>query len=505
MKFSLHLVPILMILIAPVAQAIIVPFIDQDEVEIILTDFRGPDGDHNNPSDWILENLNEVIADFDNITLTEYSPSLSTSDPAGDATILLAMEDATMIIWGYYDYEDADIIKIFPNYVTPFQVISSGGFRSESMMWGSGEIRPGMYNSSITDLLQLDYNPTEDIDVAGGVWLSMAQTYVGIAMSTVGRFSEGSELLEKALASRDPGWQGSQGYHMALFNAGLSQMAQDNTIRSIEIFSELIELDPQFATGFHNRGCAYYHQGNYDQAIDDFSSSLEMESENPNVFFMRGMAYSRNGMQNQGIQDFDRYLELDPDDALTLGNRGYAYYELGMYDDAIRDISLAVELEEQPATTHNITNLGLAYKDDGQYEKAIECLDVALEMAVNDVTAEIILYNRGDCYCWLNEFERGIEDFTASLELNPERLSSLIIRGQTYLYTDQIEAALSDFDRTVQLDPDWLQGYYWRGRVRAEMGDIDGAKEDFNLVVERTDSDEIRSMALEALEDIQSY
>lgn len=492
-----------MILMVSVTQGIHCPFIDQDEIKIIIADFRGPDCDNGNPDDWILINLNEVISDYDNITLMELSRPLSTSDPEGDAASLLTSENATMLIWGNYHYEDEDLIAMFPSYATPLASVSSGGFRSESIMWGSGDIRLGMLYNNITDLLPLGCYPTEETVIPGGVWLSMGQTYVGIALNTVGRFSEGSELLEKALASHDPGWKGSQGYHMALFNAGISQMALDNSNRCIEIYSELIELDPQFATALQNRGCTYYHQRNYDQAIGDFDSTLDIEPENTDVFFMRGMAYCRSGRQSQGILDFNRYLELDPDDALTLGNRGYAYYELGMYDDAIRDISLAVELEEKPATTHNIANLGLVYMDDEQYEKAIECLDAALEMAVNDPTAEIILHNRGNCYCWLGDLERGIEDFTASLELNPERLSTLTFRGRAYLYTGQAVAALADFERMIQLDPDWHQGYYWRGRVRAELGDIDGAIADYNLVIERTESDDLRSEALEALEYIR--
>ncbi len=498
MKYSLSMVFAILILTATVANGIYCPVIQQDEIKIIIADFRGPDGSDKNPGDWILINLNEVISDYDNISIVELSRPLAASDPEGDALSLLTSENATMVIWGSFQEEDG-MTRMFPCYATGLQVLSG----TESVMRGSGSIRPKVYYSSMTDILQLEYYHTEDVVIPGGVWLSMAQTYTGIALNTVGRFSEGTELLEKALAASNPGWLDSEGYRMALFSAGISQMALENTNRSIEIFTDLIELNPEFPSAFQNRGCSYYHQHIYDVAIDDFTRSLEIKPDDPDVLFMRGLAYCRSGMQDIGILDLNRYLELDPDDALTLGNRGYAYYELGMYEEAIRDLSRAVELQEQPATSHSITNLGVAYKDDGQYEKAIECLDAALLIVDNDPTAAIILFHRGDCYCWLNDIERGIDDFTASLELYPERVSTLIIRGRAYLFTGRPEAALSDFERAVQYDPESLRAYYWRGRALASLGYIDQAIEDLDLVIERADYGELRSEALETLESIR--
>lgn len=499
MKLTMRLVLVTLGLISQTSFGIDCPFIQQDEVKIIVADFGGSGRGHGNPSEWILLNLNDLLAGYDNISVSALSrPLSSVEDPEGDAESLLSSENATMVIWGNYRII-GDEYSVNPSYATPLQFLASG---VTSVMTGSGTIRPSTYVSSLDDILELEYTSTEADVIPGGVWRSMAQTYLGIALNTVGRFSEGSVLLEQAIAASHYGWVNSEGYLMALFNGGLSQMALDNLERSIEINTELININPELGACFQNRGCSYYSQRNYDESIDDFTRVLEIDSENADIIFMRGLAYCRSARQNQGILDLNRFLELFPDDALTLGNRGYAYYELEMFDEAIRDLSRAVELQEQPATTHSIANLGLAYMGNGQYENAIECFDSALEMDVNSGTAAIILHNRGDCYCWMNNLDRGIEDFNQVLLLEPNRITTLTIRGRAYLFTNQIANAMADFNRTIELDSNWFPAYYWRGRTYQKSGNNQAAEEDYTLVIERADYDEIRTVALESLESL---
>ncbi len=118
-------------------------------------------------------------------------------------------------------------------------------------------------------------------------------------------------------------------------------------------------------------------------------------------------------------------------------------------------------------------------------------------------TAAIILHNRGDCYCWLNNLERGIEDFNQVLLLEPKRVTTLTIRGRAYLFTNQNANAMADFNRAIELDSNWFPAYYWRGRTYQKSGNNQAAEEDYTLVIERADYDEIRTVALESLESLR--
>lgn len=499
MKLSMLMLAAVLVLVPQWAFCADYTFVDRDEIKIIVADFAGPDDGGSNPGDWILINLNDLIDDYDDVSVTRLPRRLSATDPEGDAAELLSSENATMVVWGNYS-RTAEGYSVSPAYSTPLQFIETG---ISTVMTGSGNIRPSMGVSRYEGILELESYLSEEDVMPGGVWKAMAQTYLGVSMNTVGEFRAGSVLLDQALEATYEGWEGSNGYSMALFNAGVSHMALDNNSRGVEIYSELIDLNPELSVAFQNRACGNYYMRNYPQSIDDFTRSLELAPENTDVIFMRGLAYCRNGMQSQGITDFTSFLEIIPHDALTLGNRGYAYYELNMFNEAIQDLQQAVELEDDSASSHNIANLGLSYMGIGEYANAIPCFNTALEKDLNDATAAIILHNRGDCYCWLNYMELGIEDFNAVLQLMPDRIPTLVIRGRAYLFANQIASAMADLNRAIELDQNLYQGYYWRGKAFEKSGNIQAAEQDYNFVLEHADYDEIRLAAQESLEAIR--
>ena len=50
--------------------------------------------------------------------------------------------------------------------------------------------------------------------------------------------------------------------------------SQNNFTQAIADYNKVIELNPQDATVYYNRGLAYDKQGNIDQAIADFTQAI---------------------------------------------------------------------------------------------------------------------------------------------------------------------------------------------------------------------------------------
>jgi tetratricopeptide (TPR) repeat protein len=75
------------------------------------------------------------------------------------------------------------------------------------------------------------------------------------------------------------------------------------TSRRLRIFSKAIELNPQYAAPYHERGVAYVSLGNYQQAIKDFSKAIELEPQVAKVYYIRGLAYDILGNGQQSIKD----------------------------------------------------------------------------------------------------------------------------------------------------------------------------------------------------------
>ncbi len=78
-------------------------------------------------------------------------------------------------------------------------------------------------------------------------------------------------------------------------------------------YGKAIELDPQYAKAYNNRGNAYATLGEEESALEDYSKALELDRNLHLVYFNRGLLHYRVGDHEQAIADLEMYLQLVPD------------------------------------------------------------------------------------------------------------------------------------------------------------------------------------------------
>src|SRR5882672_6459236 len=94
------------------------------------------------------------------------------------------------------------------------------------------------------------------------------------------------------------------------------------------------------------------------------------------------------------------------------------------------------------------------------------------------LSLDVILYYRGDGYRSTGEYDRAIQDFDRSIQLNPNSASTFINRGLAYKKKEQYDRALQDYDKAINLDPRAEIAYDNRGNTYDEKGDHDRAIQD---------------------------
>lgn len=94
---------------------------------------------------------------------------------------------------------------------------------------------------------------------------------------------------------------------------------------AIAAYSNAIQLKPDFAEAYNNRGFAYYLNGNPEMAIADFTRAIELRPNYPKAYNSRGVVYMANGYESsKAIADFDRAIALKPDFRYAYVNRANA-------------------------------------------------------------------------------------------------------------------------------------------------------------------------------------
>ena len=140
--------------------------------------------------------------------------------------------------------------------------------------------------------------------------------------------------------------------------------------QAIERYTQALELEPQLAAAYNNRGNTHYHKGDFDIAIQDYDKALEIDPRSADAYSNRGNACKASGDLALAIQDYNRSLELDPTAAETYYNRGNAYREIGDLALAIQDYSKVLELNQGPTATYAYYNRAISWLRQSEWERA---------------------------------------------------------------------------------------------------------------------------------------
>jgi tetratricopeptide (TPR) repeat protein len=180
----------------------------------------------------------------------------------------------------------------------------------------------------------------------------------------------------------------------------------------VRFYDCIIEIDPEYASAYSNRGLAYSHLNQFQQAINDYNKAIEIDPELAQAYYNRGNAYSDLNQFQQAINDYNKAIEIDPELAQAYSNRGLAYSHLNQFQQAINDYNKAIEIDPE---------LAQAY------------------------------YNRGNAYSHLNQFQQAINDYNKAIEIDPEYASAYYNRGNAYSHLNQFQQAINDYNKAIKL------------------------------------------------------
>ena len=108
----------------------------------------------------------------------------------------------------------------------------------------------------------------------------------------------------------------------SLYGSARAKFKLEQFNDSVDDFDRLINLIPNEAVYYSERGVALHLAYDNQRALQDFDKAVELEPENPYRYSSR--AYIKDRMQDyQGaIDDYSKAIELDPEDAVAYNNRG---------------------------------------------------------------------------------------------------------------------------------------------------------------------------------------
>ena len=267
-------------------------------------------------------------------------------------------------------------------------------------------------------------------------------------------------------------------YAEAYSNRGLVYAKKGDYDRAIEDLNKAIELDPNYAEAYNNRGIAFEGEGDYDRAIANYTKAIQLNPDYAVAYNNRGIAYDRKGEHDLAIEDYSEAIKLKPNYANAYNNRGNAYRNKCNYDSAINDLNMAIQLNSKFTEAYN--NRGIAYDKKDEYDLAIEDYNEAIKL--NPALA-LVFNNRGNTYYKKGCFTQAIKDLTKATKLDPNYAEAYFNRGNIYLGKGEVNQSIEDYTTAIELRPNYADAYYNRGNAYLGKRDYDCAIKDYTIVI----------------------
>jgi tetratricopeptide (TPR) repeat protein len=147
-------------------------------------------------------------------------------------------------------------------------------------------------------------------------------------------------------------------------------------------------------------------------AIDNYTEILQLDPQFAMVYVYRGVMYGVLGQHRLAIDDYGRAIAVDPNIAKAYANRSYSHSQLGKFHDAIEDAHRAIELDRSDPNTY--LSLGLGYEGLERYREAIDNYTKAIDLDQKYAPSYAL---RGKLYKKIGDAEKGENDLIKAQEL----------------------------------------------------------------------------------------
>jgi uncharacterized membrane protein/Tfp pilus assembly protein PilF len=253
-------------------------------------------------------------------------------------------------------------------------------------------------------------------------------------------------------------------------NRGNLLLALAQYAEAIKDFDRAVVLAPTYSAAYTNRGNALLKSGQADRAVADFSRAIEHNPKNVAALNGRGRAHMAAGRQHAAVRDLTRAVNLNASLAAGYRNRAEAKTQLDRPDESIEDLSRALAFA--PGSIDTYLSRGDAYLATGNAISALKDYSRAIEL---DPQSPAAYTGRGFAAAKAGAFDDALNDISHAIELDPRAPRAYAVRAWIYRQTQQAELGARDVERALKLEPVQADAYWAQGEIDEAFGRTDTA------------------------------
>ena len=157
------------------------------------------------------------------------------------------------------------------------------------------------------------------------------QLHVDLQAAAVDEKAEAIMAVARKIREKYP-----EDIRAAMILAG-HEIAVGRTERALQIFSELLAVEPNNADAYNQIGYYYAYRGDYEKAIENLKKYQFMSPDQANPYDSLGEVQAFSGRYDEALANLNKALALKPDFSEAYGHLGVVFEGRGEYQKAIEN------------------------------------------------------------------------------------------------------------------------------------------------------------------------
>jgi tetratricopeptide (TPR) repeat protein/ribosomal protein L40E len=254
-------------------------------------------------------------------------------------------------------------------------------------------------------------------------------------------------------------------HRQTLQNLGTYYFSKNMLPEALETYSQVTELDPDYAKAWNGKGAVLAALGRFEEAGKCIDEALRRDPRDAYAWINRGNTFASLGKYEEALKCYDEVLRLDTKNVSAWTNKGNILNRLGRFEEAIGCLDEALRLDAKDASAWSIK--GSVLGKLGRFEEAVDCLDEALRLDTKYVYAWI---SKGATLDDLGRFEEAVKCYDEALRLDMKNVSAWINKGTAFNKLGRFEEAVKCFDEALRLDAKSVIAWYDKGTALSRLG-----------------------------------
>jgi tetratricopeptide (TPR) repeat protein len=202
-----------------------------------------------------------------------------------------------------------------------------------------------------------------------------------------------------------------------------------------------------------NAGNAKLDAGEYGDAIEVYNQVLEMEPRASSAWVNRAIAKWNLKDLSGARADLSQAITIDKYNVAAYRARATLRFQSNDLKGSLSDLDAALQVGEADAELHGLR--GAIFRAGGDQSRALDALGEAIRLNGDYVAARFL---RGQILEDEHSPDAALADYDRVIALEPTHVDAVSRRGWIRFHRSDLEGAIADARRVIEFQPDYANG-----------------------------------------------